>query len=247
MARAARAIGIVPGMTTGRRSVALALSGLLTLGIVLTSGVARAETTLVARSVDRQRLMGVADVPRVLGRFSPESVSRQVDPIITLCQDANSELVTIPAPMRLTTVTINSVPGARLYRSVAEDVYQYPNGQAAASAFTSLTQSASACSGTTTRRDGQGGYTEQVRLATGSVDGASPAAIWTRQQTMYLRAPADSPLNGHRDILYRVFTQAGNAIIVTTYAINGASSLRAGQAAAVQRLALSNAARWTTP
>lgn len=234
-------------MTTGRRYVALALCGLLTLGVVFTSAVAKAETALVYRSIDRPRLMSVADVPRVLGRFSPESVSQPVDPIITLCQDANSELVTIPAPMRLTTVTINSISGARLYRSVAENVYQYPNEQAAASAFTSLTRSASACSGTTTRRDEEGGYAEQVRLATGSVGGVPPAAIWTRQQTKYLQAPADSPLNGHRDILYRVFTQAGNAIIVTTYAINGASSLRAGQAPAVQRLALSNAARWTTP
>ena len=234
-------------MTTARRPIGLALSGLITLGIVFTSSVARAETTWVDRSIDRQRLMSVADVPRVLGRFSPESVSSQVDPIITLCQDANSELVTIPAPTRLTTVTISSVPGARLYRSVVENVYQYPDEQDATSGFTSLTQSASACSGTTSRRDGEGGYTEQVRLASGSANGAPSAAIWTRQQTMYLRAPADSPLNGHRDILYRVFTRAGNAIIVTTYAINGTSSLRAIQASAVQRLALSNAARWTTP
>jgi len=233
-------------MRNGRRAVAVALSGLLTLGIVLTSTVAKAETARVTQSIDRQRLMSVADVPRVLGRFSPESVSQPVDPIITLCQDANSKLVTIPAPMRLTTVTINSVSGARLYRSVAENVYQYPNEQDAASAFTSLTQSASACSGTTTRRDEEGGYTQQVRLATGSLEGVPPAAIWTRQQTRYLQAPADSPLSEHRDILYRVFTQAGNAIIVTSYFINGASSLRAGQASAVQRLALSNAARWMT-
>lgn len=232
--------------TIAHRPVALALSGLLTLGVVLTPSVAKAETARANQSVDRQRLMSVADVPRVLGRFSPESVSQPVDGIIELCQDANSKLVSIPAPKRLTTVSINSVPGARLYRSVTEDVYQYPNEQDAVSAFTSLIQSASACSGTTTRRRDEGGYTEQVSLATGSVDGAPAGAIWTQQQMRYLQAPATSPLRGHQEILYRVFTQAGNAIIVTRYFINGASSLRAGQASAVQRLALSNAARWTT-
>jgi hypothetical protein len=95
--------------------------------------------------------------------------------------------------MRPTTASINSVSGARLYRSVTEDVYQYPNEQDAASAFTSLIQSASACSGTTTRRRDEGGYTEQVSLATGSVNGAPAGAIWTQQQMRYLQAPATSP------------------------------------------------------
>lgn len=219
----------------------LGCCALAVLGGTLAPPVARASITVVGLSVDRQRLMSAADVPRVLGRFSPESVSHPVDPGMTVCRNASGE-INVPTSARQVTVTVHSVPGARLYRSVSEDVYRYSDEQAATRAFTSLAQAATPCTGTTSRRDAEAGYTEQVTLATGTVSGST--SIWTRTQSVNLQTPMDSPLHGHRDVNYRVFTQSGDAVVVTSYFINGAASLRAGQASAVQRLALANAVRW---
>ena len=88
------------------------------------------------------------DIPRALGRFSPAGVSEPVEPNITLCQDARNLVVSIPAPERLTTVVASSVPRSRLYRSVSEDVFQFPNAAAASSAFADLGRAASSCTGT---------------------------------------------------------------------------------------------------
>ena len=198
-------------------------------------------------SIDPQRLMSASNIPGVLGRFPAVSVSSPVDPIITLCQDAAYGLFSVPAPQRLTSVTTNASRG-RLYRSVTEDVYRFDSATAAATSFATLVATATSCAGTTSRADDSGG-TMGVRLATGRVPaGASrPAApVWTRQQTAYTDVPAGSPLANHRDVLYRVFTRSGDAIIVTTYFVNGASSITARQASAVQRLAVGNAAHYAS-
>ena len=191
--------------------------------------------------------MGASDIPRILGRFPSVSISEPVDPIITLCQDADSALRSVPAPPRLTSVTTNAST-SRLYRSVTEDVYRFDSAAAATAAFTGLVTTAAGCTGTTSRVD-DSGTTMGVRLATGRVPAgaARPAApVWTRQQTSYTDAPAGSPLANHRDVMFRVFTRAGDAIIVTSFFVNGAAAMRPGQAAAVQRLAVANAARYAS-
>ena len=196
-------------------------------------------------AIDPQRLMSASDIPRVLGRFPAVSTSSPVDPIITLCQDANYALFSVPAPQRLTSVTTNSSRG-RLYRSITEDVYRFDSPADSATAFAGLVTEAARCTGTSTRADDSGATTD-VRLTTGRIPSgaSSPAApVWTQQRTVTADARPDSPLAGQRDILHRVFTRSGDAIIVTTAFVNGAASMRPAQVSAVHRLAVGNAARY---
>jgi len=224
---------------------ALATIGAVLCGAALVAWPPPAAAEGGTGGINPSLLMDTGDIPRVLGRFSPAGVSEPVEPNITLCQDARNLVVSIPAPERLTTVVASSVPRSRLYRSVSEDVFQFPNAAAASSAFADLGRAASSCTGTTSQRDAEGGTTQQVRLSTGAVAGqAARGALWTKQQTRYPEAPAGSALDGHRDILYRVFAASGNAIVVTTYFVNGSAAIAGRQAAAAQRLAVANAERW---
>ena len=198
-------------------------------------------------SIDPKRLMVADDIPRILGRFPAVGISEPVDPIITACQDAGYRLVSVPAPQRLTSVTTNAST-ARIYRSVTEDVFRFDSSAAATTSFTGLVATAAGCAGTTSRTD-DSGATTGVRLATGRVPAgaASPGApVWTQQQTVTAAPRGDRARVDHRDVLYRVFTRAEDAIIVTTYFVNGAAAISPGRAAAVQRLAVANAARYAS-
>lgn len=233
----------MPRVPGARARVAAAGALVIAIGLVAAPAAQAGQSSAIAQ----QRLMSAADIPLVLGRFPAVSVGEPVDPIITLCQDAGYGLFSVPAPERLTSVTTNGSAGGR-YRSVTEDVYRFDSPAAAATSFAGLVTASASCSGTTNRRD-EGGYTVGVRLSTGRVPAGATrpgAPVWTRQQTAYTDVPADSPLANHRDVLYRVFTRSGEAIIVTTYFVNGAAAISSRQAAAVQRLAVGNAARFAS-
>ena len=224
-------------------AIAGAVTVLLAMGLAAAPG-ARADQSA---AIDPQRLMSASDIPRALGRFPAVTTSSPVDPIITLCQDAGYALVSVPAPQRLTSVTTNATRG-RLYRSITEDVYRFDSPAQTATAFAGLVTAAARCTGTSTRTD-DSGTTTDVRLATGRIPAgaSSPAApVWTQQQTVTAAARPDSPLAGHRDVLHRVFTRSGDAIIVTTAFVNGAAVMRPAQVSAVHRLAAGNAARYAS-
>lgn len=224
-----------------------AIAGAITVLMAVVLAAAPGARADQSAAIDPQRLMSASDIPRVLGRFPAVSTSSPVDPIITLCQDADYGLFSVPAPQRLTSVTTSATRG-RLYRSITEDVYRFDSPAASATAFTGLVTEAARCTGTTARTDGNGATT-RVRLTTGRIPAgaSSPAApVWTQLQTVTADGRPDSPLAGHRDILHRVFTRSGDAIIVTTAFVNGAASMRPAQVSAVHRLAAGNAARYAS-
>ena len=199
--------------------------------------------------IDKQRMMVKKDVPAVLGKTTTYGfTNRTLDRTLDICEDAVGKSTAIVAPARQAWVDIeNKSTKAAPYSDESEFVYQYDGTPAATAAFADLKAAAAACTGVTTGKEQSSsdtGVTLTTTLSTGQATaGAAGAAVWVQESTIY-KAPAGNPANGSKLILYKVFSQPGDAIVVTQFYINGASAISAAQTAAVQQLAATNSMRW---
>jgi len=199
--------------------------------------------------IDSKRMMTKKDVPAVLGKTTSYGFSnRTVDRSLGICEDANGKVISIVAPPRQASVDIeNKSTSAAPYSSEGEIAYQYDGTASATAAFADLKAAAAACTGVTTGKEQSSnptGVTVTTTLTTGTASaGAAGAAVWVQESEVY-NAPKGLPEYGSKGVVYHVFTQPGDAILLTFFYINGASAISPAQATAVQQLATGNSMRW---
>lgn len=210
---------------------------------------ALADSHATGSGITEQRMMVRKDVPAVLGRTRSYGFNnRTLDHSLGICEDATGKVVSIVAPTRLAMVDIeNKSTSAAPYSAESELAFQYDGADAATAAFASLKAAAAGCTGTTTGKEQASrdmGVTVTTTLSTGAAaGGAAGAAVWVQESTVY-SAPAGNPANGSKFVDYKVFSQPGDAILITLFYVNGASSISPAQVAAVQQLAAGNSMRW---
>ena len=199
--------------------------------------------------IDKQRMMTKKDVPAVLGKTTTYGfTNRTVDRSLGICEDANGKVISIVAPPRQASVDIeNKSTSAAPYSSESEIAYQYDGTSSATAAFADLKAAAASCTGVTTGKEQSSnptGVTVTTTLTTGTASaGAAGTAVWVQESEVY-NAPKGLPEYGSKGIVYHVFTQPGDAILLTVFYINGASAISPAQATAVQQLAAGNSMRW---
>jgi hypothetical protein len=230
-------------------SAAVAVLAAATVVSAALSPVALADSHSTGSGITKQRLMTKKDVPAVLGRTTSYGfTNRTVDRSLGICEDSNGKVVAIVAPPRQASVDIeNKSTTAAPYSSESEVAYQFDGTPSATAAFADLKAAAAACPGVTTGKEQSStdtGVTVTTTLSTGTASaGAAGAAVWVQESVVY-NAPKGSVEYGAKTVVYRVFSQPGDAILETQFYVNGASSISPAQVAAVQQLAAGNSMRW---
>lgn len=221
------------------------LSGVI-VSFCVTAAVSTAFGPMAQAAVPHEsRLMAVSDVPGTLGKaatnISPVAIEVPATKGLQLCVGTNpASSVAIGGPSTFTKVLIAT--DVRRLASVSELVYQYPTEVAAVNAWKKLRLAAKKCAGTVKVTTPEGSH--KATLTQGYLPGVTEyVQLWINHADVYASRSTKAVI---ADDQFSVFTQAGNAILVTQATNVSNKGYTPAQRASVGALAQQLSDRWVT-
>jgi len=191
-------------------------------------------------AADDSKMLRPADVPYSTGDAQGPAMEAIELPAVGGLQICDATLgtrnVSIAGPKTFHEVIIQAGAGG----VVGQLAYEFPSAEAAKRAWTQAKNAAKQCAGTfSAKQKGLGKVT--TRLTNGVADAAN--GVWVKHSDTYASAKS---AGRKKDVRYSVFTQAGNAILVTSYSKLNTGVVQPGQQDAIIGLAQTLSTRWTS-
>jgi len=208
--------------------------------LALTLACAMALAWSPAARADESKMLKPADVPYSAGEADgPTMVATELPAVggIQLCDATlGTRNVGISGPKTFHQVLIQAGAGG----VVGELAYEFTSAAAAKKAWSQAKKAVKQCSGTfAAKQTGLGKVT--TKLTNGTAADAN--GIWVLHSDTF--ASAGTP-GRKKDVRLAVFTQAGNAILVTSYTKLNTGVVQPGQQDALIGLAKTLSERWTS-